>query len=350
MKRARAWQIAAGTPPARLETGHIEYEKHLEDWIDSDVSIVADDVLLLGRQVYTTYGTAIDLLGIDANGNLVVIELKRDHTLRDTVAQGLEYAEWCSRQDAAFVQGLGEKRYGSEQEFRDRFTARFQAPLPELLNQQQRVLVVAPEISERTERLLAYLASRYGMPINGVSFDVVDVEGRQVLIRHVALDEATVVKPAPTGTGQKQRTLEQFRQAAADNGVGEIFEHLLSMNDILPSSERFWQSFAMKGRNAAGRVRAGFTIYPASETNPGTCDVVLYPTSLVPLYGISEDAVASFLAALGQSGLPAKPWGGGTRVALATIEQAREFERRYREFAAAVTSGAIASESQEIES
>jgi RecB family endonuclease NucS len=69
-------------------------EKILEEWIENSPNAVFEDeeVLIIGRQVTTNLGKAVDLLGLDKKGNTVVIELKREKTPRETVAQILEYA------------------------------------------------------------------------------------------------------------------------------------------------------------------------------------------------------------------------------------------------------------------
>jgi len=56
MKKALAWEIPNAGLPRRLDPAAIALEEHLEDWIDADISIVADDVLLIGRQVRTEDG------------------------------------------------------------------------------------------------------------------------------------------------------------------------------------------------------------------------------------------------------------------------------------------------------
>ena len=48
--------------------------------------------MLIGRQVRTSFGGIIDLLAIAPDGSLVLIELKRDKTPREIVAQALDYA------------------------------------------------------------------------------------------------------------------------------------------------------------------------------------------------------------------------------------------------------------------
>lgn len=69
-------------------------ESTLEDWLEENSDIIIEDsrVLVIGRQVHTSLGGFIDLLGIDHHGDLVIIELKRDRTPRETLAQALEYA------------------------------------------------------------------------------------------------------------------------------------------------------------------------------------------------------------------------------------------------------------------
>src|SRR5947209_4259074 len=114
MKKAIAWEIGADGMPRRLAPGRIELEKRLEDWVEADIEIVADDVLLLGRQIPAAYGTRLDLLGIDPRGDLVIIELKRDQTLRETVAQAIEYAAWASKLGAGDVLRYGADCYGNE--------------------------------------------------------------------------------------------------------------------------------------------------------------------------------------------------------------------------------------------
>jgi RecB family endonuclease NucS len=43
--------------------------------------------MVIGRQVPTSYGKRIDLLAIDAGGDLHAIELKRDRTPREVSIQ-----------------------------------------------------------------------------------------------------------------------------------------------------------------------------------------------------------------------------------------------------------------------
>ena len=77
-------------------------EQTLQNWLATNPEGILEnnDLLIIGREVYTDLGGYIDLLGVDPVGNTVVVELKRNLTPRQTVAQSLEYAAFAARLDA----------------------------------------------------------------------------------------------------------------------------------------------------------------------------------------------------------------------------------------------------------
>src|SRR5699024_6670204 len=78
----------------------IESERKLEEILDKDLSILDDKLLPIGRQIATDHGKYLDLLAINDDGDIVIIELKRDRTPREVVSQTLDYASWV--QDLTF--------------------------------------------------------------------------------------------------------------------------------------------------------------------------------------------------------------------------------------------------------
>ena len=69
------WRV--DEPPVRVHPSPMQLEKKLEDIIESDPAMLGEALMILGRQVKTDSGKVIDLLGIDAEGGLHVLELKR---------------------------------------------------------------------------------------------------------------------------------------------------------------------------------------------------------------------------------------------------------------------------------
>ena len=80
----------------------------LENWLEANPNSILEDgaLLIIGRQVTTNLGSIVDLLGIDRQGNLVVVELKRDRTPRDTLAQVLEYGSFVEELDTDQLENI----------------------------------------------------------------------------------------------------------------------------------------------------------------------------------------------------------------------------------------------------
>ena len=91
---------------SRIVPTAIAFESQLENYIESDPSIVGEQLLIIGRQVSTSYGGSIDLLALDESASVHVIELKRDKTPRDVTAQTLDYGSWVAGLGRADIQSI----------------------------------------------------------------------------------------------------------------------------------------------------------------------------------------------------------------------------------------------------
>src|SRR5271154_5982328 len=86
------WRVAKS--PSRLLETTLPSEQLLEDMIVASPEIVSEEWMIIGRQEDTSFGGRIDLLAIAPDGTLILIELKRERTPREVVAQALDYASW----------------------------------------------------------------------------------------------------------------------------------------------------------------------------------------------------------------------------------------------------------------
>ncbi|MFU7547886.1 endonuclease NucS domain-containing protein, partial [Pseudomonas paraeruginosa] len=93
--RTQIWTV--GAQPAPLKNAVLASEQFLEDMIVSAPALLSEDWLLIGRQESTGQGGRIDLLALAPDASLVLIELKRERTPREVVAQALDYAVWVER-------------------------------------------------------------------------------------------------------------------------------------------------------------------------------------------------------------------------------------------------------------
>ncbi|GAH92576.1 unnamed protein product, partial [marine sediment metagenome] len=90
----RLWKIAQQDNLMEINKTKLDMEDRLENWLEKDISIISNELLVIGRQIETDFGGVIDLLCIDYIGDLVIVELKRDKTPREITAQVLDYASW----------------------------------------------------------------------------------------------------------------------------------------------------------------------------------------------------------------------------------------------------------------
>lgn len=185
------WRI--GSKPEPLKPVKLDTELLLEQQIVQDVSIIDENWLLIGRQVYTKFSKYIDLLAIDATGSIIIIELKKHRTPRDVVAQAIDYASWVetlpsdklmeiynnfATQHQLLITNLDEA-------FRKKFGFKL---LEEQVNSSHQMVIVAAQLDASTERIINYLNEKAGIAINAVFFSVFQDAGNQYLSRAWMID------------------------------------------------------------------------------------------------------------------------------------------------------------------
>lgn len=174
------WKMTAEGPHL-LNTSPLDFEKRLEDMIVNDPSLIGLPIMVLGRQVPTDYGGFVDVLGIDLEGRVHVIELKRDRTPREVVAQILDYGSWAQGLTLSEISDVFADKIGGS--FDEAFAERFGIAVPDTFNADQQMTVVASELDAASDRIVEYLASRYDVPLNAVFFRHFKDAGSEYLAR-----------------------------------------------------------------------------------------------------------------------------------------------------------------------
>ena len=184
----RLFQIEGNTlVPAKRKS--LDYEKKIETWVAEDLTLVGVDGFVIGRQVATDHGKFIDILAMDEDGNLFIVELKKDRSPRDIVAQVLDYASWVGLLKTGDVYDLA-RSFGLDlaKAYRDKFGS----STPQTLNAAHQMVVVASELDEGTERIIDYLAEVYDVGINAAFFNVFEADGREWLTTDSLFDQEKV--------------------------------------------------------------------------------------------------------------------------------------------------------------
>jgi hypothetical protein len=179
------WNVEANKL-RELPKHKLENEKRLEDWIEQDASLLGMDLLIIGRQVQTPFVRRMDLFAIDQDGSSVIIELKRDKTPRDVVAQVLDYASWVNGLTPKEIDDIASSYLNKP--LADAFRDRFDTTLPENIGSDHRMVIVASELDDSSERIVQYLSSVHSLNINVVFFTCFQHNGMELVGRSWLLD------------------------------------------------------------------------------------------------------------------------------------------------------------------
>jgi hypothetical protein len=194
------WRVD-GDSVAQVPTSVIASEEHLETIIEARIDILGlGDLFQIGRQVITDFGKHIDLLAIDAAGDLYVIELKKDRTPRQVVAQALEYGFWAQSLSFEALADLYSHHHHGD-DFDSAFSTHFETDLPEAINTGHHLVVVATGMDRSTEQIIDYVRG-YGVPINVLFFEYLQDGDRAYLARSWLTDPE--VEPVVGPAGKKR--------------------------------------------------------------------------------------------------------------------------------------------------
>jgi hypothetical protein len=192
------WRIDGGL--RKVPFAKFGDEGRLEDILERDVSILGLEVMVIGRQVPTSYGKRVDLLAIDAAGDLHAIELKRDRTPREVVAQVLDYGSWVKDLGHEDILALfSEHHKGARLE--EEFETRFGDVLPDALNQEHHLVIVASELDNSTERIVRYLSGEFSVPVSVLFFRYY-VDGDREYLARTWLNDPALADAAPAKQGK----------------------------------------------------------------------------------------------------------------------------------------------------
>lgn len=237
--KTKLWTVETNRPN-EVEPERLDLEERLEDWLKQDIGLLSNNLLVIGSQIHK-YGGILDLLAVNSMGHLVVIELKREKTPRDVVAQVLDYASWVNELDRDDVEEIA-KNHLSGQSFEDAFRKTFESEPPEVVNERQHVYIVASSLDASTQRIVEYLSTSHGVDINAATFSYFKIADKEVIARSMLLDDEKVVS-------QRQRAR---RKATNRQSVG-IEEGYLVI-EYQNGSKESWKLPEQADKEAIGQI------------------------------------------------------------------------------------------------
>jgi hypothetical protein len=262
------WRIGPDEQLTAIRSASLDLESRLQEWLIRDISILDPALLVIGREVPTDFGGFVDILCVDAEGDLVIVELKRDRTPREVTAQALDYAAWVTGLSNERVTSIATNYLGA---FETAFTTKFGTDLPETLNGDHRVLVVGSEIDASSERIITYLSDTHGVNINAATFQYFQLsDGSELLARVFLIEPSEVELKTRTKGSSKRRanlTYEELKALAIDAGVAELYDHAVAAFEPLLQKQTTRSSIRFAG-GFNGSRKVVISLLPG-ESTPG---------------------------------------------------------------------------------
>ncbi len=299
MQKIKLWSVESwdntlkATAVADIDT--TKTEQQLEDLLVNSPDLLMDNLTLVGRQL-PTEGGSLDLLGVDADGRLVVFELKRGTLTRDAVAQALDYASHLAvlREDK-FARLIDEYSGQNGIEAREDFADWYQQEFPNetgFLINPPKIVLVGLGADERAHRIVDFLAQR-GVEIQLLTFHGFTHEGKLLLAR-----QTDSIAPTPTKNRSTKESNQAILHEAAERlEVKAFLEETANFIEARMPSYR-WPgktsySFSLQEKTSEGRptLRSYATLYLDTQ-QPGSLLLTLSPRA----EKVAGDAVNQFCA------------------------------------------------------
>lgn len=216
----------------RLNSSADVYEADIEALFWENLEAFMGEPLFgLGRQARLPGGGIPDILALDAQGKVVVIEIKRDVD-RSQLAQCLEYAGWARTTNLDELAGL---YVGGPQQFFTDWQAFTGTPTPMLLDRVPRLALIARTFDARTDSALKYLRET-GVPLSLVRVVFYEDAGGS---RIVDVNPDDSLAPSPVSRSQLTLTSGRAAQSSATSGV--TVSDLLDDGALEPGEPIVWR-------------------------------------------------------------------------------------------------------------
>ena len=225
----------------------------LSKWVEQYPTILGEELLIVTSEYdrFDKTNERLDLLAIDKDGNLVVIELKRDDSGKSVDLQAIKYAAYCSTLRLTDIVGMY-TRYHKQKGTDIPAEAAQQTILDfidnddfEELNDRPRIILVAKEFRPEVTASVIWIR-KFGLDISCVKFDPYELSED-----HVAFNTSVLI-PVPEAKdfiiqiekkdiAEHSKTLTQTEYVQFFSQCIESLKKRLPRDYATPSTKSYYQ-------------------------------------------------------------------------------------------------------------
>lgn len=212
---------------------HVILERqHLEKWIEKNPDLLGEELLIITNEYdkFDKTKERLDLLALDREGNVVVIELKRDDSGKNVDLQALKYAAYCS---TLTLDGLTSiynnycdrnNHFISKEDARKRILEFITDIDFEEINDNPRIILVSKEYRQEVTASVMWLR-KYGLDIKCIKLTPYQLSKDKIVI------EVNTIIPIPEAEDYIIRTEQKEGQEGKMTVAKE--EYLAFHNEII---------------------------------------------------------------------------------------------------------------------
>ena len=224
----KIWAIDGSSVVTAVESrNQTETERMLEDTLVRNPDMLMTGLSLVGRQT-PAGGGALDLLGVDEDGRLVVFELKKGTLTRDAVSQVIDYCSYLESLDMDTLKELIAANSGKDgvdkiEDFEEWYGDRTSLkPIDTLMP--IRMALVGLGADDQAVRMVGYLHKK-GVDITLLTFHGYEYKGTMFLARQVERRDRLDRPPQPPRSIRE--LLNDLDEVAKRRGVGDLWKDVI---------------------------------------------------------------------------------------------------------------------------
>ena len=237
---------------------NLKERQHIEEWLIKNPEIMGEELLIIGHE-YDDFenNERIDLLAIDKEGNLVVIEVKRDNSGISVDFQALKYVSYMSRRTLKEIIEIYSKYIDDNslqldpiQEIMEFLNVDDESLLNDMINNTQRIIIIGKEFDKRVLSVCAWLYE------NGINVKCISIKPYKYN-EEIFIDTNQIIPPEKIEEyyiNKKSRTSNQ--EIKSDNKVikflSSIVENINSMSNLnikYPGKRYYLGAYNIKNAN-----------------------------------------------------------------------------------------------------
>jgi len=250
-------------------------EKDIEDYLEKHIEILDKDIFIIGRQVPTATKTRIDLMGLDRDGNVVIIEIKKGVSEREVVSQILEYGVWAESIQYEDLNRIAKDKHLKDfQDLYKKYESDFKL-VPDPFNRKQRLYIVAEKIDKKIEDVTRYLKIR-GMDIKCVELNFHEDSGHELAHTKVIVgDEETIYQEFGDDSKTEQITWSDKLELTTPQNKKRVFKLISNIQQNIecrgePHNKWYYLHTKKNGKHFAVIICGKDSARIAFRVNPAT--------------------------------------------------------------------------------